>query len=95
MPQYTPPLRDMKFVMHEVLHLSDVLKTLPRHAEMDEDTINAVLEEGGKFAAEVILPLNQSGDAQGCSLDKTTHEVKAPTGFKRLMTPMCKAAGPP
>jgi alkylation response protein AidB-like acyl-CoA dehydrogenase len=82
MAQYTPPLRDMKFVMHEVLHLSDVLKTLPRHAEMDEDTINAVLEEGGKFAAEVILPLNQSGDAQGCSLDKTSHEVKAPTGFK-------------
>ncbi|XVJ68340.1 MAG: acyl-CoA dehydrogenase [Rhizobacter sp.] len=82
MPQYTPPLRDMKFVMHEVLHLSDVLKTLPRHAEMDEDTINAVLEEGGKFAAEVIQPLNQSGDAQGCTLDKTTHEVKAPTGFK-------------
>jgi alkylation response protein AidB-like acyl-CoA dehydrogenase len=82
MPQYTPPLRDMKFVMHEVLHLSDVLKTLPRHAEMDEDTINAVLEEGGKFAAEVIQPLNQSGDAQGCTMDKATHEVKAPTGFK-------------
>ncbi len=82
MPQYTPPLRDMKFVMHEVLHLSDVLKTLPRHAEMDEDTINAVLEEGGKFAAEVIQPLNQSGDAAGCTLDKATHEVKAPQGFK-------------
>ena len=43
-----------------------------------------MLEEGGKFAAEVIAPLNQSGDAEGCQLDKTTHEVNAaPKGFKQ------------
>jgi alkylation response protein AidB-like acyl-CoA dehydrogenase len=82
MTRYTPPLRDMKFVMHELLQLGAVLQTLAPHAQMDEDTINAVLEEGGKFACEVILPLNQSGDAQGCVLDTTTHEVKAPKGFK-------------
>ncbi len=82
MPQYNPPLRDMQFVMHEVLHVVDELKMLPAHADIDADTINAVLEEGGKFASQVIAPLNQSGDAEGCVLDKTTHEVKTPAGFK-------------
>jgi alkylation response protein AidB-like acyl-CoA dehydrogenase len=83
MPQYTPPLRDMQFLLHEVLGAVDELKLLPRHAELDADTINAVLEEGGKFAAEVTAPLNLSGDAEGCTLDPATHEVKAPTGFKQ------------
>ena len=82
MPTYTPPLRDMQFVMHEVLNVVDELKQCPKHAEVDADMINAVLEEGGKFAAEVLLPLNLSGDAEGCVLDKTTHEVTPPQGFK-------------
>ena len=83
MAQYNPPLRDMQFVMHEVLMLGDVLKDLPRHSEIDADTINAVIEEGGKFAANVLFPLNQSGDAEGCTLDKDSHEVKAPKGFRQ------------
>nr|WP_297524550.1 acyl-CoA dehydrogenase C-terminal domain-containing protein [uncultured Roseateles sp.] len=82
MPQYNPPLRDMQFVLHELLHAVDELKLLPAHAEIDEDTINAVLEEGGKFASEVLTPINLSGDQEGCTLDKATHEVKAPKGFK-------------
>ena len=82
MPVYNPPLRDMQFVLHELLNVTDELKMLPRHADIDADTINAVLEEGGKFAAEVIFPINASGDAQGCTLDKSTHEVTAPAGFK-------------
>ncbi len=82
MAQYTPPLRDMRFVMHEVLKVSDELKLLPRHADIDAETINAVLEEGGKFAAEVAFPLNISGDAEGCTLDQVTHEVTPPKGFK-------------
>ncbi len=82
MAHYTPPLRDMHFVLHELLNVTDTLKTLPPHAEIDVDTINAVLEEGGKFASEVIAPLNQSGDAEGCSLNRDTHEVTSPSGFK-------------
>jgi alkylation response protein AidB-like acyl-CoA dehydrogenase len=82
MPQYNPPLRDMQFVLHEVLKVTDDYKHLPQHAEVDADTINAVLEEAGKFAAEVTFPLNISGDAEGCTLDKTTHEVTTPKGFK-------------
>jgi len=83
MPQYNPPLRDMQFLLHEVLNVPEELKALPPHADLDADTINAVLEEGGKFASQVIFPLNQSGDEEGCTLDKVTHEVKAPKGFKQ------------
>ncbi|MDP2255969.1 MAG: acyl-CoA dehydrogenase C-terminal domain-containing protein [Polaromonas sp.] len=82
MPTYNPPLRDMQFVMHEVLKVIDEFKVLPRYADIDADTINAVLEEGGKFASEVTFPLNISGDEEGCTLDKTTHEVTPPKGFK-------------
>jgi alkylation response protein AidB-like acyl-CoA dehydrogenase len=72
----------MQFVLHEVLYVTDELKQMPKHADMDADTISAVLEEGGKFASEVIFPLNQVGDEQGCTLDRDTHEVKTPDGFK-------------
>ncbi len=82
MPSYTPPLRDMQFVLHEVLNVSDDFKQMPSHAEIDADTIAAVLEEGGKFASQVIFPLNQIGDQQGCTLNRDTHEVKTPDGFK-------------
>ncbi|QIL70212.1 acyl-CoA dehydrogenase [Diaphorobacter sp. HDW4B] len=82
MPTYTPPLRDMQFLMHEVFKITDDYKQMSNYAEVDADTINAVLEEAGKFAANVTFPLNISGDTEGCVLDKTTHEVKTPTGFK-------------
>jgi hypothetical protein len=82
MALYTPPLRDMQFLMHEVFNVCAEYAAMPDHAEMDADTINAVLEEGGKFAAEVLLPLNAVGDIQGCTLNRDTHEVKTPDGFK-------------
>ncbi len=82
MPTYTPPLRDMQFVMNELLNVTDDLKTIPKYADIDTDTISAVLEEGGKFASEVALPLNISGDAEGCKIDQTTHAVTTPKGFK-------------
>ena len=82
MPTYNPPLRDMQFVMHEVLNVVDQLKQIPKHADIDVPTIDAVLEEGGKFASEVIFPLNISGDKESCSLDNGTHAVTTPKGFK-------------
>jgi len=82
MPSYTPPLRDMQFVMHELLHVVDDLKAMPPHADIDADTINAVLEEGGKFAAEVLMPLNVSGDTEGCTHDAASHAVTTPSGYK-------------
>jgi len=94
MPVYNPPLRDMQFVMHEVLDLPAAFKQLPPHADVDADTMNAVLEEAGKFAAEVAFPLNRIGDEQGCSLDKTTHEVKTPEGFKAAYTQYVQGGWP-
>jgi alkylation response protein AidB-like acyl-CoA dehydrogenase len=82
MAQYTPPLRDMQFVLHELLDAVPQLKEIPAHADVDADTINAVLEEGGKFASQVLFPLNQVGDREGCQLDKATHSVKTANGFK-------------
>ncbi len=82
MPTYTPPLRDMQFVMHEVLRIADDYQSIPRYQDIDADTINAVLQEGGRFASEVIFPLNISGDTEGCTLDRDTHEVTTPSGFK-------------
>ena len=82
MATYTPPLRDMQFVMHELLQVEADLQAMPAYADVDADTINAVLEEGGKFATEVLLPLNISGDSEGCRYDPVSHAVTTPSGFK-------------
>ena len=79
---YNPPLRDIQFVMHELLHAVPSLQEIPAYAELDADTVNAVLEEGGKFAAEMLLPINHSGDREGCTLDPSNHAVTTPEGFK-------------
>ena len=82
MPIYTPPLRDQQFVLHEVLHAVDEFKAMPVHAEVDADTLNQVVEEAGKFCSEVLLPINRSGDEEGCTFDPATHVVQTPKGFK-------------
>ena len=84
MPTYTPPLRDMQFILNEVLNVQQELQAIPKYADadIDTDTINAILEEGGKFASEVAFPLNISGDQEGCKLDPVTHTVTTPKGFK-------------
>jgi len=94
MAHYNPPLRDMQFVLHEVLNVVDELKPLPAHAEIDVDTINAVLEEAGKFASQVLAPLNLSGDIEGCTLDPATHAVTAPQGFKEAYAQYVEAGWP-
>jgi alkylation response protein AidB-like acyl-CoA dehydrogenase len=80
MPQYTPPVRDTRFVLDKVLKL-DRHANLPGFANASPDVVNAVLEEGGKFVAEVLFPLNMVGDREGC----TRHpdgSVTTPEGFK-------------
>ena len=94
MGTYTAPLRDMHFVLHELLDVGTELKAMPAYAEVDTDTINAVLEEAGKFAAKVLYPLNQVGDREGCRLDVATHEVQTPKGFKRAYQQFVEAGWP-
>ncbi len=92
MGQYTAPLRDMQFVLHELLDVEGHLKEMPAHAEIDADTINQVIEEAGKFCSEVIFPLNQSGDREGC----TYHGdgvVTAPTASRTPTSSTWTAAG--
>ncbi|SAK43807.1 Acyl-CoA dehydrogenase-like protein [Caballeronia fortuita] len=81
MGQYAAPLRDMQFVLHEVLNVEAELKSMPKHADLDAETINQVLEEAGKFCSEVVFPLNQSGDREGCTYEGDG-VVKTPAGFK-------------
>jgi alkylation response protein AidB-like acyl-CoA dehydrogenase len=94
MPVYNPPLRDMQFVMHEVLKVTDDYQSMPQYADADKDTINAVIEEAGKFASQVTFPLNISGDTEGCKLDKTTHEVTTPKGFKEAFAKYVEGGWP-
>jgi alkylation response protein AidB-like acyl-CoA dehydrogenase len=79
MQTYTPPLRDMRFVLHE-LHDSTALAKLPGLEEMTPDLLNTILEEAGKFISATLLPLNASGDAEGCRYEDGV--VRTPKGFK-------------
>ncbi len=80
MPTYKAPVRDARFILNEVLNLES-FGNLPGFESASTDIVDAVLEEGGKFTAEVLFPLNAVGDQEGC----TRHEdgsVTTPTGFK-------------
>jgi alkylation response protein AidB-like acyl-CoA dehydrogenase len=94
MPIYKAPFRDQQFVIHEVLGAVDMLKPLPRYADLDADTINQVVEEAGKFCEELLLPVNQSGDAEGCAYDVASRSVKTPRGFKHAYEAFCAAGWP-
>jgi alkylation response protein AidB-like acyl-CoA dehydrogenase len=76
---YNAPLRDMRFVMHE-LHDSASLARLPGLEEVTPDLLDTVLEEASKFITSVLLPLNASGDREGCHYEDG--RVHTPRGFK-------------
>jgi alkylation response protein AidB-like acyl-CoA dehydrogenase len=77
---YAAPLRDMRFVTHEVFEAANTLTALPGYEEASEDLIDAVLEECAKLCEGVLAPLNQSGDEEGCAFENG--EVTTPKGFK-------------
>ena len=93
MPSYHAPLRDMRFVMFELLDAQTVLNQMPAYVDLDADTINAVLEEGAKFAENIVFPLNQSGDLEGCTFHGNG-VVTTPKGFKEAYQQFSEAGWP-
>ncbi|PWK56278.1 acyl-CoA dehydrogenase C-terminal domain-containing protein [Roseicyclus mahoneyensis] len=84
MPSYTAPTKDMQFILHDVLKVSDA--PTPGYADLDRDFTAAILEEAGKIASEVLAPLNPVGDTEGCRLENGV--VYTPTGFKAAFAQM-------
>ncbi|MEL6663271.1 MAG: acyl-CoA dehydrogenase C-terminal domain-containing protein [Pseudomonadota bacterium] len=79
MPRYDAPVRDMQFVLHDLLAI-EKYSNLPGFADAPRDLVDQILEEGGKFSSEVLAPLNKVGDEQGC-VRNADASVKTPDGF--------------
>ena len=89
MPRYTAPTRDARFIVNEVLDLASY-GNLPGFESATPDMIDTVINEAGRFCAEVLAPLNQSGDLEGC----TRHadgSVTTPKGFKEAYDQYCES----
>ncbi|MCF6443998.1 acyl-CoA dehydrogenase C-terminal domain-containing protein [Nereida sp. MMG025] len=78
MPHYTAPTKDMQFVLHEMLKVSE--QQITGYGDLDADFTSAILEEAGKIAMDVTAPLNVVGDEEGCVLENGV--VRTPKGFK-------------
>ena len=84
MPSYTAPTKDLQFVLHDLLKVSE--QDIPGFEDLDRDFTAAVLEEAGKVSSEVLAPLNVVGDTEGCVLENGV--VRTPTGFKEAFEQM-------
>jgi alkylation response protein AidB-like acyl-CoA dehydrogenase len=80
----------MQFILHDLLDVS--AQDIPGFADLDRDFTNAVLEEAGKIATEVLAPLNAVGDREGCRLENGV--VRTPTGFKEAYKQVCEGGWP-
>src|SRR5271154_3344455 len=86
MSSWKPPLRDYKFVLHEVLGTEEV-SALPGYEDATPEIFDAVLEEAGKFCEEMLFPLNRSGDEEGCVFENGV--VRTPKGFTEAYQAFC------
>ncbi len=82
MTLYAAPLDDMRFACYDLLGADAKLAALPGGEALGRELIDAVLNEAARFNEQVLAPLNQSGDAEGCHYDKGTATVTTPKGFK-------------
>ena len=81
MTTYKAPLRDMQFVMRDLLNFEKHYESLPACEEVNQELIDVILGEASKFSEEVVAPLNAVGDEEGCRM-LDDGEVKTPPGFK-------------
>ncbi|MEO1316418.1 MAG: acyl-CoA dehydrogenase C-terminal domain-containing protein [Pseudomonadota bacterium] len=91
MPTYTPPLDDHRFVLHEVLRVHEQAD-IEGYEDLTEDMTGQILEEAGKIARDLLAPLNQVGDQQGCRLENGV--VRTPDGFKEAWAAMVEGGWP-
>ncbi|KAA8733331.1 acyl-CoA dehydrogenase [Acinetobacter qingfengensis] len=81
MPQYKAPLRDMQFVLHELLNIEQHYASLPAFADtVSRELVDQYLETAADFCENELAPLNQIGDREGCQWHDGV--VTTPTGFK-------------
>ncbi|AQQ67362.1 acyl-CoA dehydrogenase [Microbulbifer agarilyticus] len=85
------PLRDMRFSMRELLNWDQHYAALG-YEDASPDVVDAILEEGAKFCENVLAPINQSGDQQGCTWKDG--EVTTPDGFKEAYQQFVEAGWP-
>ncbi|MGR3366027.1 MAG: acyl-CoA dehydrogenase C-terminal domain-containing protein [Sagittula sp.] len=78
MPTYNAPVKDQMFVLNDVLKIGTA--DIPGYEDLDRDTVQAILDEAGKVARDVLAPLNVVGDTEGCVLENGV--VRTPKGFK-------------
>jgi alkylation response protein AidB-like acyl-CoA dehydrogenase len=88
MPIYRAPVEDYKFLFHELFEV-EKQSDLPRFAELSADIIDDVLTNAGKFCEDVLQPLNQSGDEEGCHFENGV--VRTPKGFREAYKAYCAA----
>ncbi len=90
--QYEPPLADLRFILDAVLDARADWAGMPAFADLDADLAPQILEEAGKFVAQVLLPINSGGDLEGCQyLDGA---VRTPPGFTDAYRRYCDAGWP-
>ena len=86
--QYKAPIRDMKFVMHELLDSTTHYQNIGDYAHIEADIVDSYLETAASFAENELSPLNQSGDAEGCHFENGV--VTTPKGFKEAYKQYCE-----
>jgi len=80
LPSYTAPLDNIRFILNDVLNVHETLAQLPGFEDATPDTVDAILEGASAVCQEVLFPINQSGDKEGCTYSNGT--VTTPKGFK-------------